>query len=76
MHRLNQTLGRPYGDRVLVRMASQLRAMIRPGDVVARIGADTFAIWQTGMDHLTAAERAEIVVRARAVPGSAGRLQG
>jgi diguanylate cyclase (GGDEF)-like protein len=59
MHRLNQTLGRPYGDRALVRMASQLRAMIRPGDVVARIGADTFAIWQTGMDHLTAAERAE-----------------
>ena len=57
--RLNRTLGRPYGDRVLVRMASQLRAMIRPGDVVARIGADTFAIWQTGMDHLTAAERAE-----------------
>jgi diguanylate cyclase (GGDEF)-like protein len=57
--RLNRTLGRQYGDRVLVRMASQLRAMIRPGDVVARISADTFAIWQTGMDHLTAAERAE-----------------
>ena len=59
MRRLNVTLGRRYGDRVLVRMASQLRAMIRPGDVVARIGADTFAIWQTGVDHLTAAERAE-----------------
>jgi diguanylate cyclase (GGDEF)-like protein len=59
MRRLNLTLGRQYGNRVLVRMASQLRAMIRPGDVVARIGADTFAVWQTGVDHLTAAERAE-----------------
>ena len=59
MRRLNLTLGRRYGDRVLVRMASQLRAMIRPGDVVARIGTDTFALWQTGVDHLTAAERAE-----------------
>jgi diguanylate cyclase (GGDEF)-like protein len=59
MRRLNLTLGRRQGDRVLVRMASQLRAMIRPGDVVARIGADTFALWQTGVDHLTAAERAE-----------------
>jgi diguanylate cyclase (GGDEF)-like protein len=59
MRRLNVALGRQCGDRVLVRMASQLRAMVRPGDVVARIGGDTFAIWQTGMDHLTAAERAE-----------------
>jgi diguanylate cyclase (GGDEF)-like protein len=59
LRRLNLTLGRRYGDRVLVRMASQLRAMVRPGDVVARIGADTFAMWQTGVDHMTAAERAE-----------------
>ncbi len=59
LRHLNLTLGRQFGDRVLVRMASQLRAMVRPGDVVARVGADTFAIWQTGVDHLTAAERAE-----------------
>jgi diguanylate cyclase (GGDEF)-like protein len=59
LRQLNQTLGRQLADRVLVRMASQLRAMVRPGDVVARVSADTFAIWQTGVDHLTAAERAE-----------------
>nr|WP_294502357.1 GGDEF domain-containing protein [uncultured Rhodopila sp.] len=59
MRRVNLTQGRQYGDRVLVRMAAQLRAMVRPGDVVARVGGDQFAIWQTGMDHLTAAERAE-----------------
>ena len=59
LRQLNLTLGRQFGDRVLVRMASQLRAMIRPGDVVARVGAGTFAVWQTGVDHLTAAERAE-----------------
>ena len=56
---VNLALGRAQGDRVLVRMASQLRAMVRPSDVVARVGADEFALWQDGMDHLTAAERAE-----------------
>ena len=59
LRRLNLTLGRQHGDRVLVRMANQLRSMVRPGDVVARMGAGTFAMWQTGVDHLTAAERAE-----------------
>jgi diguanylate cyclase (GGDEF)-like protein len=59
LRRVNLTLGRAQGDRVLIRMASQLRAMVRPSDVVARVGADEFAVWQDGMDHLTAAERAE-----------------
>jgi diguanylate cyclase (GGDEF)-like protein len=56
---VNLALGREQGDRVLVRMAGQLRAMVRPSDVVARVGADEFAVWHDGMDHLTAAERAE-----------------
>jgi diguanylate cyclase (GGDEF)-like protein len=59
LRRINLLGGRTQGDRVLVRIASHLRSMVRPSDVVARIGADEFALWQDGMDHLTAAERAE-----------------
>lgn len=75
LRRINLNLGRAYGDRVLVRMANQLRAMVRPNDVVARVGADEFAIWQDGMDHLTAAERAEALCGRRIfqdVPDSRG----
>jgi diguanylate cyclase (GGDEF)-like protein len=65
LRRVNLALGRPQGDRVLVRMASQLRAMVRPSDLVARVGADEFAVWQNGMDHLTAAERADALCTCR-----------
>lgn len=59
LRRINLELGRVHGDRILVRMANELRAMVRPIDLVARVGADEFAVWQDGMDHLTTAERAE-----------------
>jgi diguanylate cyclase (GGDEF)-like protein len=65
LRRVNQVLGRAQGDRVLVRMSSQLRAMVRPSDIVARVGADEFAVWQDGMDHFTAAERAEALCTRR-----------
>ncbi|WP_428536216.1 GGDEF domain-containing protein [Rhodopila sp.] len=66
LRRVNHAAGRPEGDRMLVRMADQLRAMVRPGDLVARVGADEFAVWQSGMDHLTAAERADSLCRNQA----------
>jgi diguanylate cyclase (GGDEF)-like protein len=62
---LNMVAGRAEGDRVLVRMSGQLRAMVRPGDLVARIGADEFGLWLNSMDHLTAAERAEALCQKR-----------
>jgi diguanylate cyclase (GGDEF)-like protein len=65
LRRVNTSLGREAGDRVLMRLASQLRAMVRPSDLVARVGPDEFALWQDGMDHLTAAERADALCKGR-----------
>jgi diguanylate cyclase (GGDEF)-like protein len=56
---VGQLLGPEGGDQVLRRAATLLRSAVRPTDLVGRTGDAEFAIWLSGADHLTAAERAE-----------------
>jgi diguanylate cyclase (GGDEF)-like protein len=46
---VNDTLGHPSGDRVLVEVANRLRAKVGHNDLVARLGGDEFAILFTGL---------------------------
>ena len=70
LRRVNAGHGRAIGDDLLIRSATLLRAMVRPIDMVARIGGDEFAVWLDGMDHMTAAERAVgLAERRLALPG-------
>jgi diguanylate cyclase (GGDEF)-like protein len=43
---VNDTLGHPIGDALLVAVAERLRSLVRQGDIVARLGGDEFAIIQ------------------------------
>jgi len=43
---INDTLGHPVGDKVLMKVAARLEECVRDSDTVARLGGDEFAILQ------------------------------
>jgi diguanylate cyclase (GGDEF)-like protein/PAS domain S-box-containing protein len=45
---VNDTLGHPAGDQLLVEVARRLQSSVRETDVLARLGGDEFAIIQEG----------------------------
>ncbi len=45
---INDTLGHPIGDRLLQMISRRLEKLSRPGDLLARIGGDEFALLLTG----------------------------
>jgi diguanylate cyclase (GGDEF)-like protein len=47
---INDTFGHAVGDRVLCEVADALSRVVRPGDVVARMGGDEFAVLFAGVD--------------------------
>ncbi|MEA3019848.1 MAG: hypothetical protein QOI47_1372 [Actinomycetota bacterium] len=46
---INDSLGHPAGDRVLVAMGKRLSALLRPTDTLARFGGDEFVILCEGL---------------------------
>jgi len=64
---VNDTLGHAAGDHVLTQIASLLRASVRGGDLVARVGGDEFVILLAGVQDRAPLERvgAQILARMR-----------
>jgi diguanylate cyclase (GGDEF)-like protein/PAS domain S-box-containing protein len=48
---INDTLGHPAGDALLIEVGHRLKATIRETDLLARLGGDEFAIIQQGGDN-------------------------
>ncbi len=48
---VNDTLGHPIGDALLIEVARRLQAGLDEGDLVARLGGDEFAIIQMNIDR-------------------------
>ncbi len=66
---INDSLGHPCGDELLILVARRLEACIRQTDIVARFGGDEFAILIDAMDDASVAIRiAEKVQHAISAP--------
>jgi diguanylate cyclase (GGDEF)-like protein/PAS domain S-box-containing protein len=61
---VNDSLGHPAGDRLLVDTASRLVEALRPGDTVARFGGDEFVVLCEGLNDQGDAELVAERVRA------------
>jgi diguanylate cyclase (GGDEF)-like protein len=48
---VNDTLGHPVGDGLLVKVAERIRTAVRGDDMIARLGGDEFAVIQTACER-------------------------
>ncbi|MBL8328259.1 MAG: EAL domain-containing protein [Rubrivivax sp.] len=72
---INETLGSSRADLVLLEVTRRLRAAMRQGDMIARVGGDQFALLVHHADPAAAEITARRVLDAIAVPSSLDGMQ-
>ena len=68
LKRVNDSLGRNTGDRVIADVAQMLQAELGPGHVFGRLDSDEFGLLIPGVGEAQALERAEQPARGRPLP--------
>jgi diguanylate cyclase (GGDEF)-like protein/PAS domain S-box-containing protein len=71
---VNDSLGHPAGDELLMGIAHRLREAVRPGDTVARLGGDEFVVISEGVS--SAAHARLLAERLAAMLSGADRVAG
>jgi diguanylate cyclase (GGDEF)-like protein len=70
---VNDSLGHPVGDELLVQIGLRLAEQLREGDVLARLGGDEFAVL---LSHTGRAEAIELALKLRAAVAIPYTLEG
>ena len=68
---INDALGHPVGDLLLMEMAERLRSRVREGDTIARFGGDEFALLANAIsDPMDAADLAQSILNLVTAPST------
>jgi len=73
---INDTLGHPVGDGLLVEVGQRLQAVVRESDIVARLGGDEFVLVLTGIAHGSASAAATVASKVIAELGRPYHVAG
>ncbi|HET7526259.1 MAG TPA: EAL domain-containing protein [Burkholderiaceae bacterium] len=66
---INDTLGHPVGDGLLVEVGRRLQGIVRESDIVARLGGDEFVLVLTGVERQGARAAATVASKVLAALG-------
>jgi len=73
---INDTLGHPVGDGLLVEVGRRLQAIVRDSDIVARLGGDEFVLVLTGVERHGARAAATVAGKVLAQLGRPYQVAG
>ncbi len=73
---INDTLGHPVGDALLVEVANRLRALVRGSDIVARLGGDEFVLVLVGAGQRGVPLAQSVAIKVLDSLGQPYRVQG
>ena len=71
---VNDSLGHPVGDQLLLAATARMQSTLREGDMLARLGGDEFAVVQVGLAKVE--EATTLAARLCTVLSQSYRLQG
>lgn len=72
---INDSMGHDFGDRILIQVAQRMRACLKKGEMVARVGGDEFVVVSPSISRERSHRLMETAISAVGAPYKIGELE-